>query len=241
MLDERGGFVTLPNEQQIWKGSRISLALTTPRAYPAQEPLNIQSNAGTVYLTNQRVLFLPEKGSPQFQSFSASLLNLHDTHISFPWFGPNAWIALVQPVPNGNIPQNHHVELKLTFKEGGAPEYHTNFERIKERLQQAVESARESNLTSGSQGNVAGINMDTVHLDQLPSYESSGHDRIAPGAGERPVRQATQQGPPQTEARPAPVPSDRPDESIPPSDGPPGYEETQQQSIQEELDRRLAS
>lgn len=239
MLDPSGNFVTLPGEQQIWKGARIGFSLTTPRAYPAQEPLNIQSSQGIVYLTNQRVVYLPEKISPEFQSFSASLLNLHDTHISFPWFGPNQWIALVQPVAGGNIPQNHHVELKITFKEGGAPDYHTNFERIKERLQQAVETARASNTVPTQQSGLNGINMEAVHLDELPSYESSGQDRIAPDTSTRIQQAADDSVQHQQGQRPESVPSVPSVE--PPSDAPPGYEETQQRSVQEELDRRFGN
>lgn len=237
MLDPSGNFVTLPNERQLWTGQRIGLSLTTPRAYPAQNPLNIQSSTGTVYLTNQRVVYLPERPSPEFKSFSASLLNLHDTHIQFPWFGPNAWIALLQPVPGGNIPQEHHIELKITFKEGGAPEYHSHFERIKERLQQAVESARESNVTSTRQG-LGGVNMDTVHLDELPSYENSGHDRVATIPDTVSASAEQQNQPARTEAV---QDVEQVNSARPPNDAPPGYEETQQNSIQEEIDRRFAS
>ena len=234
MLSPSGAFVTLPNERELWRGQRIALSLTTPRAYPAQDPLNIQSSLGTIYLTNQRVVYLPEKSTPDFQSFSASLLNLHDTHIQFPWFGPNSWIALVQPVAGGNIPQNHHVELKIVFKEGGAPEYHSNFERIKERLQQAVESARESNLTSARPDGLGGVNMDAVHLDELPSYENSGTDRIAPlNAQTTNIEEVSQQN-----LAPRP-PRETESSARSPNEAPPGYEETQHQSLQEELDRRF--
>lgn len=233
MLNNATGFVLLPKEQHVWRSPpRTALSLTTPRSYPAQNPLNIDSASGTLYLTNQRVVYLPEKSQPDFTSFSASLLNLHDTHTVLPWFGPNAWIAVVQPVPGGNIPQENHVEVKFTFKEGGAPEYSSNFERIKERLQQAVEAARESNLTGRSSGGLPAVNMDSVHLDQLPSYESSGMDRIAPDPVEQPpVPEASNV----ESSQPARV---EPARSESPAEAPPGYEETQQRSLQEALDRR---
>lgn len=243
MLHDTHDFVRLPGEKPVWKSSpRTAFALTTPRAYPAQDPLSIQSGSGTLYLTNQRVVYLPEKPTDKFKSFASSLLNLHDTHITVPWFGPNAWQALVQPVAGGNIPHSHHVELKLTFKDGGAPDFHSQFERIKERLQQAVDVARSENITGRTrEGALTGVNMDSVHLDELPSYSASGHDQIAPTATE-----------PTTNIMDQPVVEDRgqtrnedlsrrqeqPPE--PPRDAPPGYEETQQRSVQEELERRLA-
>jgi hypothetical protein len=56
MLDARKGFVRLPGEELVYKSpARTSLAITSPRAYPANNPIDIQSNAGVVYLTNQRV------------------------------------------------------------------------------------------------------------------------------------------------------------------------------------------
>jgi WW domain-binding protein 2 len=238
MLDASSNFVKLPNERPVSTAQRIGFSLTTPRAYPAQNPLNIQSSTGTIHLTNQRVIYIPEKPSPEFKSFSASLLNLHDTHISFPWFGPNMWMALVEPVPGGNIPQSHHIELKLTFKEGGAPDYHSNFERIKERLVQAVESARESNLTSGRQGGLGGVNMDAVHLDELPSYENSGQDQMAPSnaVGAEAVAAAEQRPPPESTSSPSgPRPA-----ATTSSEPPPDYEDAQQQALEAELNWRLA-
>ncbi|KPI43190.1 uncharacterized protein AB675_6827 [Cyphellophora attinorum] len=247
MLNPTGDFVKLPNERPVSTAQRIGFSLTTPRAYPAQNPLNIQSSTGSIHLTNQRIVYIPEKPSPEFRSFSASLLNLHDTHISFPWFGPNMWMALVEPVPGGNIPQSHHIELKLTFKEGGAPDYHSSFERIKERLQQAVESARESNLTSGRQDGLSGVNMDAVHLDELPSYENSGNDQMAPvnavSAEEAAAETAAAEARWAEQARPSETISSQPEPrpvAATTSDGPPGYEEAQQQSLVDEVNRRLA-
>ena len=256
MLHDKDVFVRLPNEKPVWKSSaRTSLSLTTPRAYPGTNPLSFRSDNGTVYLTNQRVVYIPAAPTNAFKSFSASLLNLHDSHIAVPWFGPNGWEALVQPVPGGNIPNNHHVELKLTFKDGGAPDFHSQFERIKERLQQAVDNAREVNAGNRQNGGLGAVNMDSVHLDELPSYESSGHDRVAPPAA---AASAPQPRPPTASTRQAQPPSNLMDEPIPqvaeerqawsqeqtsqpdrPPDAPPGYEETQQQSLEEELTRRF--
>lgn len=56
------------------------------------------------------------------------------------------------------------VELRLTFKEGGAFDFHTIFEQIKERVHQAYTVARES----GQRPTAAMVDVD---LEQLPAYE----------------------------------------------------------------------
>lgn len=193
------------------------------------------------------MVYLPDKATPEFQSFSAPLLNLHDTHVTVPWFGPNSWTGVVQPVPGGNLPVTQSaIELKLTFKEGGAPDFHSNFEHIKERLQQVVSIARENNLSQGRQDGFLGdVNLDTVNLDQLPSYQDSGRDRIASPITRSPTEDLSQSPATETPIL-APIPR-RPGatstavrDTESPSDAPPGYEEAQQQSVQAELERRLS-
>lgn len=137
------------------------------------------------------------------------------------------------------------LEIKFTFKEGGAPDFQGKFEAIKERLQQVVDCAREAN-----------VSMANVHLDQLPSYQDSGHDRIAPNEErEEEVAVPTSATAAQVRAMAAAAASQRQQEQVrrrsreeeaeaqmraeAPNDAPPGYEETQQQSVQEELERRL--
>jgi len=243
MLDAKMGFVRLPGEQIVYQSpARTSFSITTPHAYPANSPVNIQSNTGVAYLTNQRVVYLPTTPTKDLQSFTAPLPNLRDTHVVMPWFGSNSWIAALKPQPSGNITPGHaKYDLKFVFNEGGAADFHASFERIKERLQQAFETA---GFTGRGAGYLAGVNMDAVHLDQLPSYEASGQDAIAPASHE-----PLQQGPPVTipsihdgpHGVPRAVPSDdRPMNVEPPSDAPPGYEETQQQSLQQEFERRLS-
>lgn len=256
-------FMPLPNEKTIFKSShRTSLALTSSKStYPAHSPnLNIVSSDGICYLTNQRIVYLPKSPTATFKSFSCPLLNLHDTHLVMPWFGPNAWTALVQPVAGGNLPNTSAaIELKLTFKEGGAPDFQSKFEAIKERLQQVVDVARQSNAGSrrGGGNGMGGVNMANVHLDELPSYQDSGHDRIAPQEDlldeEEPVivpvhatsdqvramAAAHRQQHQQRSRRSSERQSAQLEETETPIDAPPGYEETQQQTLQAEVNRQL--
>jgi WW domain-binding protein 2 len=163
-----------------------------------------------------------------------------------PWFGSNSWQAVLQPVPGGNLPSsNAKIEVKLVFNEGGAADFHSNFERINERLQQAVEAARDGGSGAGyGIGSLAGVNLDAVHLDQLPPYEASGLDPTAlaspgspleePSAPFSNVSHTTQDGAGETLRHRTPTTAE------PPNEPPPGYEETQQQSIQQEFERRFS-
>lgn len=56
MLHDQEGFVRLPNERLVYSSPpRTSLALTPLPSYKGQETLSVQSSAGCIYLTNQRV------------------------------------------------------------------------------------------------------------------------------------------------------------------------------------------
>jgi hypothetical protein len=134
---------------------------------------------------------------------------------------------MVQPVPGGNIPPTiPAIELKLTFKEGGAFDFHSTFERIKERLSHAVEIARESGQLTGGEGldMQQGVNMDSVHLDELPAYEDAGS-----------TMPLLQHQIPAPRLNPPPAPT-----AEPPSQ-PPRYEEVQRESVADELERQLRS
>ncbi|KAF2842077.1 hypothetical protein M501DRAFT_998313 [Patellaria atrata CBS 101060] len=253
MLEENG-FVPLPGEQPIYTSPpRTSLSLHSLNKYPGKEPFSLQSSAGVIYLTNRRIVYLPASPTPQLKSFAAPILNLHDTHVTAPFFGPNVWTALVQPVAGGGIPPQHPaLELKMTFKDGGAFDFHTAFERIKERLQQAVEIARESGYATGDGsesggarggGALSGVNLDAVTLDDLPAYEASGASpQVHPSSPLGSPTDGTAFGAPSTSLPVAggSVPhSPQLNNFSPPAEPPPGYEEVQRGSIADELERRL--
>ncbi|KAJ5138712.1 uncharacterized protein N7515_003560 [Penicillium bovifimosum] len=213
---EQDGFVRLPNERLIYSSPpRTSVSLTPPSGYKGTEELSLQSSSGSIHLTNQRVVYLPAPRSTEFQSFSSPLLNVHDSHVSAPFFGPNVWTALIQPVSGGGIsPSLPAIQLKVTFKEGGAFDFHTNFERIKERLEQAVE-----NTSEGARGQ-ENVDLSAVHLEDLPAYEAPPSVRPS----ETPERSQSRRV---SDAGPDPV------------EPPPCYEEVQSQSVANELEERL--
>lgn len=185
-------------------------------------------------------MYLPSTSTPEIQSFSSPILNLQDTYVRAPFFGANYWVALCKPVPGGGIPpSNAAVELRLTFREGGAFDFHSTFEQIKERLHQAYAVARES----GRQ------NVVDVDLEQLPAYEPA-----VPTAREV---ESEDEGPRILSPRIlSPVPTrpqvrdsgadvlQNPTETSPPNftapdEAPPGYEEAQAQAVGIDLDQRL--
>ncbi|KAG9229335.1 hypothetical protein BJ875DRAFT_200972 [Amylocarpus encephaloides] len=225
------GFIKLPNEQILYTSPpRISIQLSSPNTYPAAQPYSAKSESGVVYITNQRIIYLPSTPTNELQSFSAPILNLQDTFVRAPFFGANYWTATVKPVPDGGIPATHSaVELRFTFKEGGAFDYHTVFEQIKERLYQAYTIARET----GHNG-VAGSDLTNVNLEQLPAYEA-GRDveteieepRILSPVPVRPTSNNTAAASRAAGNPPAP---DEP---------PPGYEEAQVQAVGNGLEQRL--
>lgn len=195
--------------------------------------------------------------TPQLQSFAVPILNVADSRVTAPWFGANKWEAIIQPVQGGGIPPQHaELDLVLEFKEGGAFDFASIFERLKERLRQAMEIARESgsggDVQDGTRG-VGGININNVHLEDLPAYEESRQharvpdplpsppmDNSAPdgmGAG-GPVIAAPEPASPQASSSLS-SPRTQQDHFEPPSDPPPGYEEVQRSSIVDELERQV--
>jgi hypothetical protein len=149
-------------------------------------------------------------------------------------------------VAGGGIPPAHPiVDLRMTFREGGAYDYHTVFEQIKERLHHALSMAREESRNNGGAGGVGSVDFSSVHLEQLPAYEPATEPNNAEHSDERGPASPTlpnhvaardsgvaglrapQSPKPEHEAFPAPV------------EPPPGYEEAQIQAVDMSLDQRL--
>ena len=133
----------------------------------------------------------------------------------------------------------------MTFKDGGAFDFHSNFERVKETISQALEEARES-------GRVSNIDISDVHLEQLPAYEETGRGLSSPPPRTDPPAPfaPTAVRPPQS--REAVLNSLNPETTNstarrtttetgvqPPSEPPPGYEEAQQSSVVNSLEESI--
>jgi hypothetical protein len=200
------------------------------------------------------VIYLPVSPTPELQSFAVPILNVQDSRVAAPWFGANKWEAVIQPVYGGGIPGQHaQLELTMEFKEGGAFDFSSTFERLKERLKQAVDVARESGHGTGDGvdsgdgrggGPLAGVNMDNLHLEDLPAYEESRSHPVVAAADQLPRPPISRDSvldpsSPERASKPSPVPSPQQERFEPPSEPPPGYEEVQRDSLADEMERRL--
>ncbi|KAF2728046.1 hypothetical protein EJ04DRAFT_406112, partial [Polyplosphaeria fusca] len=257
MLADSGGYTPLPGEQTLYMSPpRTTLSLQSNSRLPPSQAYSQQCKSGIVYLTNRRIIYLPVTSTQDFQSFAVPILNVTDSRVTAPWFGPNKWEALLQPVYGGGIPAHHdQLEFHMEFKEGGAFDFASTFERLKERLKQAVDVARESGLATGDgadlgggrgAGPLAGVNLASVHLDDLPNYEESRQHHILRSSDPVPVPvpnspgadSAVDASSPTTVNKSSPLPSPR-QEFQPPSEPPPDYEQVQHRSIADELERRV--
>jgi len=156
--------------------------------------------------------------------------------VTAPYFGPNVLCAKFKPAASGGIPAPtappYLAELKLTFKEGGAYDFHAKLVDVRERLVQAAEAAG-LNRSGGAGG---GLRVLDVHGDELPAYEAAvgGRDggRTGDAYGEAGPVEAPAlsvadpaRGAEQLRLRERPLPPSVPP---PPADElPPGYEESQ--------------
>lgn len=182
-------------------------------------------------------------------------MNLQDAHVHAPFFGANVWTGILQPVTGGGIPPHHtFVEIKMTFKEGGAFDFHSTYERIRESLSQAIELAREGGQMTGNSGPMAGVDLSTVHLDQLPAYEDVGPSRpvqpvrlaqpipFSPPSGAPPLMRDSGVLLPSDEERNAKSASDQSpssDHAEVPTEPPPGYDEVQRSSVVDNLEESI--
>lgn len=134
----------------------------------------------------------------------------------------------------------------MTFREGGAFDYHTIFEQIKERIYHAVSIAQEEGRNIGSVGTLGDADLANIHLEQLPAYEPPPQVQSAepveePGLaspGQHIIRDnggASWNNSNQTKPE---IDASTP-HAEPPNEPPPGYEEAQAQAVGIDLDQRL--
>lgn len=184
-----------------------------------------------------QLIYLPDKPTAEFRSFSAPILHCGDTHLVSPIFGPWAWVATVEAVPDGGIPTSFaRVNLKLSFNEGHSNEFREKFELIKSRLEHAVQLMRETGV----------VNIENyAHDEQLPRYEASQAQADAQaGAGPSGFAGRPTQEQPGTSHQDAPsssaTASAHPQTQGPiPDEPPPDYDAAQAQAIGMRLDQHL--
>ena len=118
----------------------------------------------------------------------------------------------VQPVREGGLPtpsaSPYMLELKLTFNEGGAYDFHSKFAEVRERLVQNREMVREIGDNVAPQ---------ELHGEQLPAYEERERGLSTPALAQV-SNEEDIQAPAYTSNTNATAPRDEP---------PPGYDEIQ--------------
>ena len=154
----------------------------------------------------------------------------------------------MKPVTGGGIPASHaYVELKLVFKDGGAFDFHSTYERVREQVVHAVDVARESGR------DVRDVIGDVVG-EELPAYEGPG---VGSGFGSMGVNYVNGSGgvlngqqrhvsDQDVLWRPE-APPECPTETMngqretmePPNEDPPGYEDVQRGGVADSLEEGL--
>ncbi|KAI9279026.1 hypothetical protein BC943DRAFT_284343 [Umbelopsis sp. AD052] len=150
--------VPLPREKIFFKQSSTNFELDcSGSGYPGTSGGAWHDANGTVFLSNQRVIYLPDRPSQQLKSFHVPLLSLKSCKYEQPWFAANYISGHVLPVAGGGLSQPG--QLKLIFKEGGGFEFYSIFRELLERIDETNEVPQ--------------------HLEALPTYTASGS--VAPG------------------------------------------------------------
>lgn len=80
------------------------------------------SKTGRLYLTSHRIIFINNSEKDALKSFCAPFFSLHKVELEQPVFGANFIKGKVKGQPDGGF-DNKQVEIKLSFKHGGAIEF----------------------------------------------------------------------------------------------------------------------
>ena len=190
-------------------------------------------------------IYLPAQPTTELQSFAAPILHLGNSTVAAPWFGANRWECDVDPVAGGGLGATY-LQLRLRFNDGGAFDFDSSFRRLRERLSEATAAARERRQMPGSERGAPGVDLDSVHLDDLPAYEAPGSDYavLARAAADAPAAALTTQlvgdDSSAVESSPQTAQSSPIDARLPtPTEPPPRYEDVQRESIEHEVERQL--
>ena len=135
----------------------------------------------------------------------------------------------------------------MTFKDGGAFDFASTYERIKENVSEASALAHETGRP---------VDLSTVDLDQLPAYEEVAGSSPILAAPPGPILTSDIPQPTSISPRGAigpsrsgggihpwsnPQPTRRPNnaQAPPPNEPPPGYDEVQRSSVAESLEASI--
>jgi len=113
MLDDSRRPVPLPEEALSLSIPGADVTLNLHSAI-AGGTTHILRQLGTMYITNQRLLFVAEKAQTPFDTLSIPPLTITSTSFVQPWFSANyLQITLGRPVDGGGITAGSTVEIRL--------------------------------------------------------------------------------------------------------------------------------
>ncbi|GAA6011441.1 hypothetical protein JCM11491_002787 [Sporobolomyces phaffii] len=144
--------VPLPREKTLMTLAAVSISLVPAPARSATRPPaptgEYKADRGTVYLSNQRVVYvapptLPPGDSPApspspspsgatLETLSVPYTHFQDGRFHQPFFGANYYEATCLNAPDGGLSVPHVV--RLYFKEGGGFDFYSTVLEMKERL-----------------------------------------------------------------------------------------------------------
>ncbi|KAJ1733611.1 hypothetical protein LPJ61_001474 [Coemansia biformis] len=139
--------VPLPNENFLYHCSGVKFELKSGDGYPG-DAIALRSASGTAFVSNQRVVFLPDTtthasstaSSPHgtLNSFTIPHASLKEQKFVQPMFGANRFEALALPVSGGAFPGC--TALVLSFKDGGGFDFATVARKMSDRIQETGEA-----------------------------------------------------------------------------------------------------
>ncbi|KAI9245430.1 hypothetical protein BY458DRAFT_528831 [Sporodiniella umbellata] len=135
--------VPLPQEKMFFTQTDVKLVLdcNDEPSYPGNANLCLDIPRGTLMLSNQRIIYLAEKVTPEFQSLNLPITHFKQWKLEQPWFGANYVCGIVLAIAGGGLVKNG--QLRLTFSEGGSIEFTTILRNLLERMGETNEIPRE--------------------------------------------------------------------------------------------------
>lgn len=162
-----------PDSKKKGKLPSIAGMLSTFSSLASSNPSIDGSTDGTIYVTNQRILFIAQNASSlsdpipssdpnqptRIKTLTVPLRNSFDGRFVQPWLSPNYHLSTVIPVPNGqldrlfqthdpNLSSHHPIDsfsLKVVFHQGHGFEFYEALEEVKNIMFQS-ESERPADI-----------------------------------------------------------------------------------------------
>ncbi|KHN99151.1 uncharacterized protein MAM_02849 [Metarhizium album ARSEF 1941] len=155
---KRAGIITLEGEEVLLRKDLVSCELVLPTG---PESGDIPPGDGTLFLTSQRVLYVPEnstEGSQRHSCFVAAISDLPDPDY-FEFMSGKVW--------KSSCTSGHALLVCFSFTESEGDEFANRFTQVKQGLSQDQEGSREMGWTW------SGLGADMPH-EGFAAYQGPG-------------------------------------------------------------------